>query len=161
MLIAPFTWPFANAFGPRTSTTIKSGLADFRDSCTSQQSVSNASISWKCLTASSDGAAAVSVTCVVMVAPSAKSAWRAGVSAERASMLPSRHAETRDLPSRQYLRAGRAAQNARLEARRCDRAQHAQGGPADPDPGARGRSALRAGRGPAPALGRQSAWGGP
>src|SRR6516162_9596050 len=70
MLIAPFTWPFANAFGPRTSTTIKSGLADFRDSCTSQQSVSNASISWKCLTASSDGAAAVSVTCVVMVAPS-------------------------------------------------------------------------------------------
>ena len=28
MLIAPFTWPFAKALGPRTSTTIKSGLAD-------------------------------------------------------------------------------------------------------------------------------------
>src|SRR5262252_2479602 len=67
MLTAPFTCPFANAFGPRTSTTIKSGLADFRLSCTSQQSVSNASISWKCLTASSGGAAAVSVTCVVIV----------------------------------------------------------------------------------------------
>src|ERR1700726_4293557 len=69
MLIAPFTWPFANALGPRTSTTIKSGLADFRLSCTSQQSVSNASISWKCLMATSEGAAVVSVTCVVMVGP--------------------------------------------------------------------------------------------
>jgi len=41
---------------------------------------------------------------------------------------PLRHAETRDLPGRQYLRADRAAQNARLEARRRDRAQHAHGG---------------------------------
>jgi len=45
---------------------------------------------------------------------------------------PLRHAETRDLPGCQYLRADRAAQNARLEARRCDRAQHAHGGQQTP-----------------------------
>src|SRR5262245_16636655 len=67
MLIAPSTWPFAKAFGPRTSTTMKSRSTNFRLSYTSQQSVSNASISSKCLTANSDDAAAVSVTCVVIV----------------------------------------------------------------------------------------------
>src|SRR5262245_46607856 len=69
MLIAPLTCPFAKELGPRTSTTMKSLLADLRLSCTSQQSVSKASISSKCFTASADGAAGVSVTCVLMGTP--------------------------------------------------------------------------------------------
>src|SRR4029079_9878259 len=66
-LMAPGTWPRANALGPRTSSRTKSTGPSLSDWCTSQQSFSSDSLWAKGVAAAEGAAAAMSLTWLAMV----------------------------------------------------------------------------------------------